>query len=64
MNYFLEFKFLEVIADTATVFIRRTDFWINATHILKAGGHNRQFAAFRFRALKQKDIVHGVAAFN
>ena len=62
MNYFLESNFLEVTTSTATVSIRRTDFWINATHILKAGGHNRQAAAIRFKALKEKDIVQGVAA--
>jgi serine/threonine protein kinase len=60
-NYFSNPKFLEVTAGKTTVSIRSADFWINATHILKAAGcHRYEMAKVRKRV--QFNVVRGNAA--
>lgn len=62
-NYFLETRFLEVKARKATVFIRRRDLRINATHLLReANCDKRDIAKVRKREGIQYDIVQGGAA--
>lgn len=59
---FLEPEFLGIKAGETTVYIRRKDLWVNATHIVKAGGFHRRREIPKIRERETYDYVRAGGA--